>query len=36
MTTQYETERSQRLIIMLDAGRMMMTRIGISRASIRP
>jgi uncharacterized protein (DUF58 family) len=28
VTTQYETERSQRLIIMLDAGRMMMTRIG--------
>jgi uncharacterized protein (DUF58 family) len=28
VTTQYETERSQRVIIMLDAGRMMMTRIG--------
>jgi uncharacterized protein (DUF58 family) len=28
VTTQYETERSQRLIIMIDAGRMMMTRVG--------
>lgn len=28
VTSQFETERSQRLIIMIDAGRMMMTRIG--------
>lgn len=28
VTTQYETERSQRLMIVLDAGRMMMTQIG--------
>jgi uncharacterized protein (DUF58 family) len=31
ITTLYETERSQRLIVMLDLGRMMLTRVGIDR-----